>query len=542
MNRAGRRAGRVRVAAVTVCVVLGLAGCSATSADDSDVAKAPSGLEEYYSQDLDWNDCRDQPDFSSGSQKVDDLVGLDDMECAWLTVPLDYGDPSGETIQLAVARSTTKDSRGSLVINPGGPGGSGVEAVGMIVDGAGDSLVAAFDVVGFDPRGVARSAPVDCLDDADMDAYLATDIDLSTEAGLEQARAQMDEFVTGCSELTGPVLAHVDTISAARDMDVLRAALREPTLNYLGISYGTKLGATYAQIFPDKVGRMVLDGAVDPTLTPHEEAVVQAGGFESALRAYVEDCLTTETCPLSGSVDEAMAQVADVVDQARAHPMHTPVGAEITGTDRTVTGAVAFTGIMATMYSQDAWPVLSQALDMAIVDQDGTLLAAFADSYATRCDGFTCPVDDGYYGNLQEAIVAISCADSRDDTTDPQVLAEQAQEIVAAAPTLGRFFAEGVAEGLSSCTDWPTPLVGPLPSYAAEGAPPIVVIGTTNDPATPLVWAQDLAAMLSSGVLITNEGEGHGGYVDGTECLQTAVDDYLVNGKVPEDGLTCSAA
>ncbi len=535
-----RRAGRWVVGVCTAALAVGLSGCASSSDKDAAATTAPAGLERYYSQQLDWKGCKGQPEFSSGSKKADAFSGLDDLECAWLTVPLDYADPSGETIRLAVARSTAKHSRGSVVFNPGGPGGSGVETVSMIVDGAGDSLVDSLDVVGFDPRGVGRSAPVDCLDDADLDAYLASDVDPSTEVGLEQARTQLDEFVAGCAELTGPVLAHVDTVSAARDMDVLRAALREPTLTYLGISYCTKLGATYAQLFPDRVGRMVLDGAVDPTLTPHEETVVQAAGFESALRAYVEDCLTDEkTCPLSGSVDEAMAQVADVVDQARAHPMHTAVGTRVTGVDRTVTGATALSGIIAALYSEETWTLLSQALDMAMVDQDGTLLAAMADVYASRCDGFSCPVEDGYYGNIQEAIVAISCADAPRDDADPQVLAERAQEIVAAAPTLGRFFAEGVAEGLDSCEDWPT-VVGPLPSYAAEGAAPIVVIGTTNDPATPYVWAQDLAAMLDSGVLVTNKGEGHGGYVDGTRCLQTAVDDYLVDGKVPEDGLTCS--
>ncbi|MDR3069256.1 MAG: alpha/beta hydrolase [Cellulomonas sp.] len=538
MYRAGR------VAAVAVCAALGLAGCSSGKSDDeAEATKVPAGLEAYYSQDLDWKDCGDQPDFSSGSSGADEFFKLKDLECAWLTVPMDYDDPDGETITLAVARSVAKDSQGSVVINPGGPGGSGVDMVSYIVNGAGDKLRDSLDVVGFDPRGVGRSAPVDCLSDADMDLYVSTDIDLTTEAGLEQARTQMVAFAQGCAELTGPVLAHVDTISAARDMDVLRAALHEPTLTYLGISYGTQLGATYAQLFPDRVGAMVLDGAVDPTVPPEEQLVVQAGGFESALRAYVEDCLASgDDCPLSGSVDEALTQIVDLVEQTRTQPLRAGavslLGLE--GSDRLVTRPLALTGIMASLYSQGNWIVLTLALQLAIEDQNGALLLALADSYNSRCEGLTCPEADGYYANADEAHPAISCADARAET-DPQVLADTEQAILAAAPTLGRFLAEGLTENLDVCTVWPTPVAEPLESYAAEGAPPIVVVGTTNDPATPYVWAQNLASMLDSGVLVTNEGEGHAGYLGGTECLQTAVDDYLVDGKVPADGLTCSA-
>ena len=523
MHRAGRRAAWARGAAVAACAALAAAGCTSTSTVDPDTTKAPPGLEEYYSQALDWGDCGE--DFSTGVKRMDTLFDLASLECAWLTVPMDYADPSGETIALAVARSVAEHSQGSVVVNPGGPGGSGVDFVSSLVDGAGDKLRDSLDVVGFDPRGVGRSAPVDCLDDADMDTFLAADFDTSTDEGTAQAQAAYAAFGAACLERTGPVLAHVDTISAARDMDVLRAALREPTLTYLGISYGTQLGATYAALFPDRAGRLVLDGALDPTIPPSELAVAQVVGFESALRAYVADCLTGDDCPLSGSVDDAMAQVVAVVEQAQADPMTTSSG-------RLLTGSLALTGIITPLYDQQTWFALSLALQFAIDDNDGSVLLLLADSYAGRCDGITCPFKDGYYSNLMAAHAAIGCVDDRLDI-DPQTLAEQ---IAQAAPILGRLSGDAV----DSCADWPVPVVGPLLSYAATGAPPIVVIGTTNDPATLYEWAQSLAKTLDSGLLVTYEGEGHAAYTGGAPCIQTAVDDFLVDGTVPKDGLTCS--
>jgi len=543
MYRSGRRAARVRAAAaVTVCAALGMAGCSSAKPSwKSDATTAPPGLASYYSQQLDWSGCGDDPAFSTGVKAVDTMNDLASLECAWLTVPMDYDDPTGDTIRLAVARHTVEGSKGLVVVNPGGPGGSGVDFVNQLVDGAGDKLRGSLDVVGFDPRGVGRSAPVHCLDTDGLDTFLSTDFDTSTDTGLAQAEAAYAAFGAACQENTGPLLGHVDTISAARDMDVLRAALRQPTLTYLGISYGTKLGATYASLFPDRVGRMVLDGALDPTTPDSEQTVTQVAGFESAMRAYVTDCLaggssaTKDTsglgignvaCPLSGSVDEAMAQVASVVTQAQATPMTTSSG-------RPLTGSLAFTGIIMPLYNQDYWILLTAALQAAIVQHNGTVLLFLADNYSDRCDGITCPVKDGFYSNIMEANTAINCADDRLDI-DPQTLAEQIRQ---AAPILGGLSTDDA----DSCKDWPTPVVGPLPSYEAKGAPPIVVVGTTNDPATPYAWAQSLAKTLDSGVLVTHEGEGHAAYTGGIPCIQTAVDDYLVDGKVPQDGLTCSS-
>jgi len=510
---------------VAACIALATAGCTSSTQDDPQVTAAPPGLAEYYSQTLDWVGCDEDPAFSSGTDWIDAMLAKSSLQCTWMTVPLDYSDPSGQTIKIAAARLVAKDSKGSVVINPGGPGGSGVDSVNGFADAAGTKLTASFDIVGFDPRGVSRSAPVDCVDDDMLDVFLAADVDTTTEAGRAQAEDLFTQFGAGCAERTGPVLAHVDTISAARDMDVLRAALGEPTLTYVGLSYGTKLGATYAALFPDKVGRMVLDGGLDPTISAAERTVAQVAGFELALRAYATDCLAGDDCPLSGSVDDAVAQVVSVVEQAQESPMTTNTG-------RPLTGSLAITGIITPLYSQESWYLLSTALHSAIDEDDGSWLLVLADSYSGRCEGLTCPLADGYYSNMMEATTAISCLDDRLDT-DPQTLADQIAQVV---PSL-----EGIVTHLvdDSCASWPVPVVGPLESYAATGAPPIVVIGTTNDPATPYEWSQSLAKTLDSGVLVTFIGEGHTAYLGGTACIQKAVDDYLVDGTVPKNGLTC---
>ncbi|MCL2467690.1 MAG: alpha/beta hydrolase [Micrococcales bacterium] len=525
--------GRSIVAISAVGALVGgavvMAACTKTPWAQTATPSTSAGLEAYYSQKLDWHAC-DDPKFSTGVPEIDETLGLEKLECAWLTVPLDYAQPSGETIELALARSVAASSKGSVVINPGGPGGSGVEMVPSLVKRAGPDLVRSLDVVGFDPRGVGRSAPVDCVTDDELDAYLSTDYDTSTAKGVAQAQAAADAFAAGCGEHTGALLGHVDTISAARDIDILREALGDDTLTYLGFSYGTQLGATYASLFPDKVGRMVLDGAVDPTVTPGEKSVVQAGGFESALRAYVTDCLTLAECPLSGSVDEAMAQVVAVVDGAEASPLPT-------GTPRPLTGELAMTGIIAPLYDkEDGWGFLTMGLTGAIKHNDGSVLLLVADLlYNDRCHDPLCSEDKGFFSNSTEAHVAIRCADARDEA-DPATVAALNEQIMQVAPTLGKYF---VDVGVDSCAAWPTPVVPRLDSYAGIGAGPIVVIGTTNDPATPYEWAVALSEYLDEGVLVTYKGEGHTAYLSAGECVQSAVDDFLVNGKLPSNGLTC---
>ncbi|SFA90702.1 alpha/beta hydrolase [Cellulomonas marina] len=460
---------------------------------------------------------------ADGDVAAQELVWTDcaDLECATARVPLDWAEPEGETIGVALTRhAATGERLGTLFINPGGPGASGVDYVPAALAEFSDTLLASYDVVGFDPRGVGLSTPVDCVDDAELDVLTATDLDTS-DAGLTEAAATWGAVGAQCLERTGPLLEHVDTVSAARDLDLLRTLVGDETLTYLGFSYGTQLGATYAALFPERVGRLVLDGALDPTLTSTEVSAGQAAGFEGALRAYVAYCQGQDTCPLDGDVEDGLAQVRTLLDKATAAPL-------TTGQDRRLTSALAFSGIAATLYSQASWDLLTQGLTAAITRGDGSVLLALSDAYYQR------DAEGRYTSNMFEAFWSIGCADSR-APADVAEMRAAAAEVEAAAPTVGPWFSYGGV----TCAQWPTPVAEPLPSYAAEGAAPILVVGTTNDPATPYAWAEKLATTLSSGVLLTFEGEGHTAYRASNTCIADVVDAYLVEGTVPADGTRC---
>ena len=324
-------------------------------------SEAPTDdLASFYGQTLDWQICPSGED-----------------ECATLTVPVDYQHPDGETIELAVLRAPAADQDariGSMVVDPGGPGAS---AVDYASSDWGDALSEHFDIVGMDPRGVGESVPIDCLSDKDMDAYLAGDPDPDTPEEVAEFQATNERFAAGCEANAGDLAAHVSTIEAARDMDVLRSALGETELTYFGASYGTELGATYAEYFPDRVGRMVLDGAVDPTLSLLDSTLTQAEGFETALRSYIQNCLDEGDCFLGDTLDEGLDRVRTFLEDTDQEPLPTQFG------DRMLTEGLAGYGIIAALYSRDAWMYLDQGLQDAF-DGDGTILALLADSYASR--------------------------------------------------------------------------------------------------------------------------------------------------------------
>lgn len=519
---APRRSRVLRAAAAVAGVSLVLAACSepgskvqtdvdqsgATTAAPSGDALSTDGIDAdllpFYEQTVDWTDC------GSG------------FECADIEVPFDWDDPAADTITLGAKRyPASGESQGTVLINPGGPGGSGVEFVQYVPFLFGQPLLENFDVLGFDPRGVGESSPVACLTDAERDVSDAKTY-TPDDAGLAEMRADAKVFGEKCLENTGPVLGEVDTQSSARDMDVIRHVVGDEKLNYLGYSYGTQLGATYAGLYPETVGRMVLDGAIDLRLSDHEMSLQQAVGFENALTAFVDDCLASGSCPLTGTTDEALAQVTGLLDQILANPM--PTG----DAERPLTQTLAFYGIAQPLYSEQLWGQLTDALDSAISDGDGSGLLASADSYNSR------NTDGTYADNQGEAFRAINCLDSRTEV-DMATLAAEAAEIEAAAPTVGQFFTYG---GLG-CADWPFPQAEKTGDLAASGAAPILVIGTTNDPATPYVWAQGLAEQLESGVLVTYEGEGHTAYGQSNACVLDTVDEYFVDGTVPDEGLVC---
>ncbi|MFZ0157527.1 MAG: alpha/beta hydrolase [Kineosporiaceae bacterium] len=456
----------------------------------------------FYGQKVTWKGCQDG------------------FECTSVTVPMDWDKPAGQTLTLAVARSKAKGKRiGSLFLNPGGPGVPGIPYLRSVVGELPKEIRKAYDIAAWDTRGVGDSRPkITCLPNSALDAFYAADATPDSPAEVADMVTSLRAFAAACTAHTGALLGHVDTISTVKDMDVLRAVVGDQTLTYKGASYGTFLGAWYAQLFPWRVGRLVLDGAVDPSLDSTQYTQGQAKGFVRAVQAYVDHCLRSRGCPLRGSRADAYGQLERLITRADAQPLRTE--------GRPLTQALLVTGLIAAMYSEQLWPALTQGLTQALAG-DGTTMLLLADSYLER-DA------DGTYGNLLQAFTTIGCLDSGETRSVEQIAADAAA-MKAKEPLFGDTFGWG---GLS-CAVWPLPDVVPQQRTTAVGAAPIVVIGTTNDPATPYEWAQGLASQLSSGRLITREGEGHTGYGMGSACVDAAVNAYLLHGTVPAEGLTC---
>ncbi|MDZ4090893.1 MAG: alpha/beta hydrolase [Arthrobacter sp.] len=503
-----RAAGAMALAAVlSSCTLFGAgdSGAKNSSTPNPEIASsAPAELRSYYTQDVAWSACES------------------DFQCAKIKVPLDYSKPDGESIEIAALKLATKGgSKGSLLINPGGPGGSGYD----FVKDAGsmhfsDKLRANFDIVGFDPRGVNRSAPVTCLTDEERDASRAKIYDLDTDAGLAETLADNQVIAAKCEEKTGPVLGEVDTESSAKDLDILRAALNDTKLNYMGFSYGTFLGSTYASLFPDNVGAMVLDGAMDPSLSYEELTSGQAKAFEKALRAYVENCLQSDGCPLSGGVDNGIQQIRDLIAAVEANPMRAKDG-------RMVSASTLVTGMIVPLYNDDNWPLLTQALGAALKN-DASPFLRLADFNAER------EPDGSYSSNSTFAFSAINCLDYP-MVTDTAGMRADDQQLRLDSPTFGKYFAYGG----TSCKEWPHQNVRTPAPVDYKGSTDILVIGTTGDPATPVEWASELRKQLGNASLLTWQGEGHTAYGRSNDCVGNAVDGYLVDGKTPADNTVC---
>lgn len=490
------------------------AGPRATSspAPASPSVQAPSGpmpstspaLARFYGQQLHWRACAAD-------------------QCATLTVPLDYAHPGGRTISVAVLRVPATDQRhkvGALVVNPGGPGGSGVQYAAAAQVVLGSVLPRYFDIVGFDPRGVGRSTPLRCASTAELDHFVASDPDPETAAERRQMDGEVHRLGEGCLRDSGALARHMSTVEVARDMDILRSALREPKLDYLGESYGTFLGATYANLFPHHVGRMVLDGAINPALSNAQLTLQQAHGFEVALRAYVANCVAQGHCFLGSSVDQGTRRIRDFLNRIDTHPLPTD-------TSRQLTEGTAVLGIWMPLYVRSYWPQLTDGLQQAMFHGNGSKLLSLADYYTSRGP-------NGYLDNSLEALYDVNCLDHDDAIPTSQVPAHF-PPFLKASPTFGRDF----AYGLSTCASWPIHSGKRSHALHAKGAPPIVVVGTTRDPATPLEWAKALARQLDSGVLVTRNGDGHTGFHQGNPCVDHAVQAYLVRGVVPRNDLAC---
>ncbi|WP_245623015.1 alpha/beta hydrolase [Spirillospora albida] len=442
-----------------------------------------------------------------------------------MKVPLDYDKPSGDTIDLALIRfpATRREGRiGSLLFNFGGPGGDGVDTLYQAY-GQYRELNTRYDLIGFDPRGVGRSAPVTCVDDKRMDELAASEgspDDAAEERGLLR---EIGEFARACQTRSGRVLPHVGTVSAARDMDVLRAALGDAKLHYFGISYGTQLGASYAHQYPANVGRAVLDGAVDTRIDDVDLGLQQAAAFQRALGDFAKSCAArgAALCPLGADAGEIVASVGRLLDALDARPLPAASGRELTQ-------SLAASGVAAALYSKEAWPVLIQGLTEATRRRTGNTLLMLADLLSGRRE-------DGTYSNLTPANTAIGCADGAARYTAADVHRELPR-FRRASPVFGPW----MAWGLIQCTDWPVKGDDDAGEVSAPSAAPILVIGNTGDPATPYAWAPALTRELGGkATLLTLKGEGHGAYDTGNACVRKAVQSYLLDGKVPAKGTTC---
>ncbi|WP_435212562.1 alpha/beta hydrolase [Streptomyces sp. bgisy034] len=471
----------------------------------------PAALTPYYAQKLTWRSC-----------------GVPGFQCATLRAPLDYMKPEAGDTQLAVARkkATGPGKRlGSLLVNPGGPGGS---AIGYLQQYAGigypTDVRARYDMVAVDPRGVARSEPVECLTGREMDAYTQTDLtpdDAKEIAGLVEAQKK---FAEGCGKDAPGLLRHVSTAEAARDMDILRSVLGDEKLTYVGASYGTFLGATYAGLFPDRVGRLVLDGAMDPSLPARRMNLDQTAGFETAFRAFAKDCVRQRDCPLGTRASEVGRNLKAFFAELDARPIPTgdPDGRELGE-------SLATTGVIAAMYDEGAWEALRDGLTSAMRENDGAGLLALSDSYYER-DG------DGRYTNLMFANAAVNCVDLPPAFSTPDEVRKSLPAFEKASPVFG----EGLAWATLNCAYWPVAATGEPHRIEAKGAAPIVVVGTTRDPATPYRWAQALSRQLSSSRLLTYDGDGHTAYGRGSDCIDDTINAYLLRGTPPTGGKRCS--
>jgi pimeloyl-ACP methyl ester carboxylesterase len=419
-----------------------------------------------------------------------------------------------------VPANDTNRRLGSLVVNPGGPGGSGVDFVAAERAAYfGEELRRAFDIVGFDPRGVGGSTPLHCASDAQLDTLVESDPDPDTPAEVRYADGLLRALGRGCLRRSGDLARHMSTLEVAKDLDILRSALGDQKLVYFGASYGTFIGATYADLFPRRVGRMVLDGALDPSLSTVELNLVQARGFEVALRAYVGACVERRGCFLGSTVDQGTARIRSFLDQVETEPLGT-------ASQRDLTVGTAMYGIWQSLYDKRYWKVLDEALQRAFRG-DGSVLLALADAYTERGPR-------GYLSNSLEVLYAVNCLDHPDSIPSSEV-ARYLPRFEKVSPTFGASF----AYTLSGCSSWPVKTGRvPRPLHAA-GAPPILVVGTTRDPATPLTWARALAEELDSGILVKRDGDGHTGYNSGNDCVDTTVESYLVAGKVPDGEVDC---
>lgn len=505
-----------------LAIALITAGCTSTGSAGSagwiDTSR-PSEVDGHPPvQDIAWEDC---------TAAVEQILGEPfplpvRFDCARLEVPADYEDPEAGLLELEVLRAVStaadRDRIGSLVVNPGGPGVSGLEAALTVALLSPEELLSGFDIVGFDPRGVGRSSPIECVDDRFKDELVGADPTPTSEPEIAAAIERFTQLVTACQDTHGERLANFNTGYTARDMDRLREALGDEQLTYLGYSYGTTLGSTYAELFPERVRAMVLDGAVDPDLGPVEFVQGQAAGFEQAFDTFAQACIAIgPACPIG---PDPRQFVTELLAAAERNPIP-----QASGDPRQGTAGFVFNGVVAALYAEETWPILAEALAAAAAG-DATGIIALADAISGR-------TPEGYTNQL-EANTTINCNDFGVQISEREIRA-YVEEWSTTYPLFGAFG----AVSLSTCAAWDSDQ-NPLPERDAEGADPVLVIGTVGDPATPYDGSRAMAEQLDSGVLLTWEGQGHTAFPK-TECITGAVVGYLLDLAVPAEGTTCPA-
>jgi pimeloyl-ACP methyl ester carboxylesterase len=485
-----------------LATVIGLIALSITAYQQSK-PEYPKTLSGYYAQEVNWQSCNK------------------DFQCATLAVPIDYEKLSTGTFEIALLKYEARTSRklGSLIVNPGGPGGSGVDYAYAAEYIFSPAILDRYDIVGFDPRGVSRSAPIRCLNDKELDANNNSDSKPDNEKEFQQILIDTKKYVEICKD-KNEHLASYSTANVARDMDILREALGDKQLNYLGKSYGTYLGTLYAQFFPDKVGRVVLDGAVDPTISNFQQTLTQAIGFDQAFLSFAKDCFTKKTCSLSKAKEAAIAEMQRLFAQAAKKPLPTK------SSNRTLSETMMVLGTASAMYdSETGWPKLRKAIAQA---QKG-----YGDTFLKLADEYTGRQTDGKYPNNEfDSGAVIDCLDVDESRTVSQIR-NDAKIFAQRAPLFGAYLAYG---GLT-CKHFAQSQEETIAPTKTTN--PIVIIGTTGDPATPYEWAQGLNKLLTNSVLVSLTGEGHTGQGQGNACIDDQVDDFYITGKAPSTS-TCN--
>ena len=483
------------IAALTICALL-LSGC----VQQVKPVKLET-LQDFQEQRIKWRTC------------------YDTMMCTDVLVPIDYENINLGTFKISVLKheaSNKEDRIGSMFVNPGGPGASGVEYAYSAEYIVSPQLLALFDIVGFDPRGVGRSAPIRCLTDDETDANYASDSKPDNPAEFESLVKDAQDYVAKCEKNTKNLTAY-STENTARDMDVIRAVLGDKKLNFLGKSYGTYLGTIYAQLFPDEVGRLVLDGAIDPDATPVQQSLTQAVGFDNALDAFIKDCLQLDTCPLPR--DATKQYFTDLFDSVAKKPL-------TTRSKRIATESLVLLGTASALYDNESgWPMLRVALKQAS-SGNGFMFLTLADAYTGRQLNGTYPSNEGDSGFV------IDCLDWNDARTNEQI-AQDALMFKEQAPVFGPYLAySGI-----SCK-YLKGIEQPIKINQIKTTP-IIVIGTLRDPATPYSWAVALHNLITNSRLITLDGDGHTGHGRGSTCVDKSVDAYFITGKIPATDLKC---